>query len=77
MRSLKEEEPVPNDAIVPFVDALAAAKEFLINTGLPPSIEWFELWYAARHMASRFRRSAETSIAAASPFSVWLPPILR
>jgi hypothetical protein len=43
MRSLKEEEPVPNDAIVPFVDALAAAKEFLVNTALAPSIEWFEL----------------------------------
>jgi Immunity protein Imm1 len=43
MRSLREEEPVPNDAIVPFADALAAAKEFLVCTGLPPSIEWFEL----------------------------------
>lgn len=43
MRNLKEEEPVPNDAIVPFADALAAAKEFLVSTDLPPSIEWFEL----------------------------------
>jgi hypothetical protein len=43
MRSLKEEEYISNDAIVPFADALAAAKEFLVNTDLPPSIEWFEL----------------------------------
>jgi Immunity protein Imm1 len=43
MNSPKEEEYVPNDAIVPFADALAAAKEFLANTALPPSIEWFEL----------------------------------
>jgi hypothetical protein len=43
MRSLREEEFVPNDAIVPFADALAAAKEFLVGTGLPASIEWFEL----------------------------------
>lgn len=43
MRSLKEEEEVPNDAIVPFADALAAAKGFLVHTALLPSIEWFEL----------------------------------
>jgi hypothetical protein len=43
MRSLKEREEVPNDAIVPFADALAAAKEFLASTALPRSIEWFEL----------------------------------
>jgi hypothetical protein len=43
IRSLKEDEFVPNDAIVPFVDALAAAKELLVDTALPPSIEWFEL----------------------------------
>jgi Immunity protein Imm1 len=43
MRSPKEEEYISNDLIVPFADALAAAKEFLANTALPPSIEWFEL----------------------------------
>jgi hypothetical protein len=43
MNSPNEEEHVPNDAIVPFADALAAAKEFLTSTDLPPSIEWFEL----------------------------------
>jgi hypothetical protein len=43
MNSPTEEEHVPNDAIVPFADALAAAKEFLVSTELPPSIEWFEL----------------------------------
>jgi Immunity protein Imm1 len=43
MNNPKEEEHVPNDAIVPFADALAAAKEFLVSTDLPPSIEWFEL----------------------------------
>jgi Immunity protein Imm1 len=43
MNSPKEEEEVPNDAIVPFSDALAAAKEFLVSTAMPPSIEWFEL----------------------------------
>jgi hypothetical protein len=43
MNSPKEEEHVPNDAIVPFADALAAAKEFLVSTELPHSIEWFEL----------------------------------
>jgi immunity protein Imm1 of predicted polymorphic toxin system len=43
MRSLKEEEEMPNHAIVPFADALAAAKEFLVDTALPASIEWFEL----------------------------------
>jgi Immunity protein Imm1 len=43
MNNPKEEEEVPNDAIVPFADALAAAKEFLMSTALPPSIEWFEL----------------------------------
>jgi hypothetical protein len=43
MNSPKEEEHVPNDAIVPFTDALAAAKEFLVSTDLPPSIKWFEL----------------------------------
>jgi hypothetical protein len=43
MNSPKEEEHVPNDAIVPFADALAAAKEFLVGTALPPSIERFEL----------------------------------
>jgi hypothetical protein len=39
----KEEEHVPNHAIVPFADALAAAKEFLVSSDLPPSFEWFEL----------------------------------
>jgi hypothetical protein len=43
MRSLKEEEHISNDMIVPFADALAAAKEFLVSTEFPPSIEWFEL----------------------------------
>jgi hypothetical protein len=43
MNSLKEEDQVPNDAIVPFADALAAAKEFLLSTKLPPSIKWSEL----------------------------------
>jgi hypothetical protein len=43
MNNPKEEEHVYNGAIVPFADALVAAKEFLVNTGLPPSIEWFEL----------------------------------
>jgi Immunity protein Imm1 len=43
MNSPKEEEEVPNDAIVPFAAALAAAKEFLVSTKLPASIEWFEL----------------------------------
>jgi hypothetical protein len=43
MRNLKEEEYISNDLIVPFSDALAAAKEFLASTELPRSIEWFEL----------------------------------
>jgi hypothetical protein len=43
MNSPKEEEHVFNGAIVRFADALAAAKEFLVSTDLPPSIEWFEL----------------------------------
>jgi hypothetical protein len=43
MRSPKEEEYISNDLIVPFADALAAAKEFLVSTAFPPSIEWFEL----------------------------------
>jgi len=43
MNSPIEREEVPNDAIVPFADAVAAAKEFLASTELPPSIEWFEL----------------------------------
>jgi hypothetical protein len=43
MRSPKEEEHISNDLIVPFADALVAAKEFLVSTELPPSIEWFEL----------------------------------
>jgi Immunity protein Imm1 len=43
MNSPKEEEHISNDAIVPFADAFAAAKEFLVSTELPHSIEWFEL----------------------------------
>ncbi len=43
MNGLKEREEVPNDAIVPFADAMTAAKEFLVSTRLPPSIKWFEL----------------------------------
>jgi hypothetical protein len=43
MNNPKEEEHVYNGAIVPFRDALAAAKEFLVSAALPPSIEWFEL----------------------------------
>jgi hypothetical protein len=43
MNGPKEREEVPNDAIVPFADAMAAAKEFLKNAKLPPSIKWFEL----------------------------------
>jgi Immunity protein Imm1 len=43
MNSPKEEEHVFNGAIVPFADALVAAKEFLASTQLPPSIKWFEL----------------------------------
>jgi Immunity protein Imm1 len=43
MNNPTEREEVPNDAIVPFADALAAAKEFLTSTELPPNIEWFEL----------------------------------
>ena len=43
MNSPDEEEHVFNGAIIPFADALVAAKEFLVSTKLPPSIEWFEL----------------------------------
>ncbi len=43
MNSPDEEEHVYNGAIVPFADALVAAKEFLVSPKLPPSIEWFEL----------------------------------
>jgi hypothetical protein len=43
MNSTEEPEQVPNDAIVPVADAIAAAREFFVKTELPPSIEWFEL----------------------------------
>jgi len=43
MNNTKEPEEIPNDAIVPFSDALAAAKEFFASDELPPSIGWFEL----------------------------------
>jgi Immunity protein Imm1 len=43
MNSPNEPEEVPNDAIVPFADAMAAAKEFLLSPDLPQSIKWFEL----------------------------------
>jgi hypothetical protein len=32
-----------NGAVVPFSDALKAAKEFSITTAMPKSIQWFEL----------------------------------
>ena len=37
-----QEQPVLNDSIVPFSDALKAAKDFLVSTDLPSSIKWFE-----------------------------------
>jgi hypothetical protein len=43
MNSLEEKEPMPNEEVVPFSDALAAAKEFFASPVLPPSINWFEL----------------------------------
>jgi immunity protein Imm1 of predicted polymorphic toxin system len=43
MNSPDEEEEVPNNAIVPLKDALAAAGDFFKSQELPPSVEWFEL----------------------------------
>jgi hypothetical protein len=43
MNSIEEPEEVPNDAVVPFSDALAAAKEFFASQELPRSVDWFEL----------------------------------
>jgi hypothetical protein len=43
MNDLTEREEFPNYKVVPFSDALAAAKEFLVSPELPPSIEWVEL----------------------------------
>jgi hypothetical protein len=43
MSSLEEREDIPNNAVILFPDALAAAKEFFASTELPKSIEWFEL----------------------------------
>jgi hypothetical protein len=42
MNSLIEKEEFPNHKVVPFSNALAAAKEFLASPELPPSIEWVE-----------------------------------
>ena len=38
-----QEQPILNDSVVPFSEALKAAKEFLVSEGLPDSMEWFEL----------------------------------
>jgi hypothetical protein len=43
MNSLEEREDIPNNAVILFPDALAAAKEFFARTELPKSVEWFEL----------------------------------
>jgi Immunity protein Imm1 len=43
MNSTEEPEEVPNDSVVAFSDALAAAKEFFASEKLPPSVDWFEL----------------------------------
>ncbi len=43
MNSLEEQEDIPNNAVILFPDALAAAREFFASTELPRSIEWFEL----------------------------------
>jgi Immunity protein Imm1 len=42
MNTLEEREDIPNNAVILFPDALAAAKEFFASTELPKSIEWFE-----------------------------------
>jgi len=41
--SENQEQEVLNDSIVPFKDAVKAAKEFLTSSKLPTSIQWFEL----------------------------------
>ena len=43
MNSPREAEYMINASVVPFSTALAVAKEFLISTALPRSVEWFEL----------------------------------
>jgi hypothetical protein len=43
MNSPEEREEIPNDAVIPFFEALAAAKEFFASDDLPKSVDWFEL----------------------------------
>jgi immunity protein Imm1 of predicted polymorphic toxin system len=43
INSVEEPEEVPNNAVVPFSDALAAAKDFFTTQELPRSVDWFEL----------------------------------
>lgn len=43
LRTVNQEQPILNDAVVPFSAALAVAKEFFHAKGLPRSIEWLEL----------------------------------
>lgn len=43
MNDVNEAQPISNDSIVSFSSALRAAKEFLVSTDLPHSLEWFEL----------------------------------
>jgi hypothetical protein len=43
LRTINEEQPILNDAVVTFSDALTVAKEFFHAKSLPRSIEWLEL----------------------------------
>ena len=39
----EQEHPFPNEAVVPFASAVAAAKAFLLDKRLPPSLKWLKL----------------------------------
>lgn len=43
MGSMNEEQPIVNEAVVSFVDAAKAAREFFASAGMPRSIKWLEL----------------------------------